>query len=71
MDDEAIHLDEASLVEQEIQALASRKLSLCVLRRQAGGASSELRFPGSARQLRDPFSHGHRGKKVAGVPGGY
>jgi hypothetical protein len=58
--DESVELDEAALVEQEVEAFARRQLPLAVLRLEARRPAAQLRFGRAAFQQGHPLSHRHR-----------
>ena len=66
MDDEAIELDEAAFVEQQIEPLARRELSLRVLRLEALRAAALLRLRNASLEELELLSHGHRPGLVVG-----
>ena len=65
--DEAVQLDEAALVEQQVEPLARRQLSLACCASSRSGAAAQLRLRRTALQERHPLTHRHRSEKVARV----
>jgi hypothetical protein len=65
--DEAVHLDEAALVEQQVEPLACRELALPMLRLEPLGAPAQLRLRRTTLQERHPLTHRHRSEKVLRV----
>jgi hypothetical protein len=63
--DEAVELDEGPVVEQEVEALAGRQLSLLVLRLHARRPAPLLRLGAPALEQLQLLSHGHKAGKVA------
>jgi hypothetical protein len=69
--DEPIQLHEGPFVEQQIEPLARRELTLAVLRLEARLPAAQLSFRGSTLQEAELISHGHRRRKVSPAPGGF
>ena len=60
VDDEAVELDEAALVEEQVEALARRELPLVVLRLDAVGAAAEFGLGAALLEELELLAHGHR-----------
>src|SRR6476660_1414168 len=70
MDDEAVELHERIFIEQKIEPLARRELSLLVLRLEASVTASLLRLGAAALEEGEFVPHGHRPEKLTIERGG-
>jgi len=63
MHHEAVRLDEAPLVEEQVEPLARRELSLAMLRVEPLRPAAKLRLCRTTLQERHPLTHRHRPKR--------